>query len=1076
MPGQEKKVKYSLKESGEFVIENYNFSKPFANFFPGIAGKYGIPMWVFYVNRGQAIASFGTRDKDQAILEFFPANKSWQLTSLRGFRTFVKLATGKRNFFYEPFHNGFANLAFRLSNRLLVTSGGLKIAEENLSLGLKTTVEYFTVPQEPYAALARIITIKNTARDGKKIQLIDGLPQIVPFGVSNLFLKKLGRTIEAWMGVENLSRGVPFYKLAVDPTDRPQVIHIKEGNFYLAFHLRGKKTELIQPIVDPDCIFGPISDFSLPYIFLETTKFRYPQKQIIKNKTPSGFAFLDFTLAAGEEKIIYSLIGCMRSQEILNASLPRIIQPDYFKAKQAQNQKIIQELQEEIATQSSSLAFDLYSRQTYLDNVIRGGYPLTFSASGENSVFYLYSRKHGDLERDYNKFQIQPTYFSQGNGNYRDTNQNRRSDVFFHPEIKEENLINFFNLLQTDGFNPLVVKSTNFLLRNKNLLTQALAGSIRQADILRLESFLEKPFTPGELIFFLEENNIKLTVSYDEFLTKLILLCQKNQEAEHGEGFWIDHWTYNLDLLENYLSVYPENLKEIIFEKRAFTFYDNSETVLPRKEKYILKDGLVRQLHSLASDSAKREMIRKRQSHHNLVRNDYGKGEIYQTTLINKILCLAVNKLSSLDPFGMGIDMEADKPNWYDALNGLPALFGSSLNETFELKRLLLFIKKAIRKTDTQKIYLTQEIADFLVKLAELLKTWRESRALDKDYQYWDKSCTLKEDYRQSTRFGFNGKETQINVKDLSSLLEDSLEKINRGIEKAKDEKNNLYCGYFINEVSEYAVLKPPFIKPLKFTQKKLPFFLEAQVHALRITDDKNEAKKLHQAVKASALFDKKLKMYRVSEELNTMPEEIGRCRVFTPGWLEHASIWLHMEYKYLLEILKCGLYAEFYAEFKNVLIPFQPPQRYGRSILENSSFLASSILPDSNMQGNGFLARLSGSTAEFLQIWLIMNLGGHPFFLNPEGKLNLQFQPILAGWLFKKDTTYRFKLFGKINLTYHNPQRKNTFGSNAAKPVKIIFQDKDGKTVEINSAIIPSPYAEQIRSCQIEKIEIILG
>ena len=43
----EKQPKYFLSESGDFVIENYNYAKPFANFFPGIAGKYGIPMWTF---------------------------------------------------------------------------------------------------------------------------------------------------------------------------------------------------------------------------------------------------------------------------------------------------------------------------------------------------------------------------------------------------------------------------------------------------------------------------------------------------------------------------------------------------------------------------------------------------------------------------------------------------------------------------------------------------------------------------------------------------------------------------------------------------------------------------------------------------------------------------------------------------------------------------------------------------------------------------------------------------------------------------------------------------------------------
>jgi len=41
------------------------------------------------------------------------------------------------------------------------------------------------------------------------------------------------------------------------------------------------------------------------------------------------------------------------------------------------------------------------------------------------------------------------------------------------------------------------------------------------------------------------------------------------------------------------------------------------------------------------------------------------------------------NKAASLDPSGIGIEMEANKPNWYDSLNGLPGLLGSSISETF---------------------------------------------------------------------------------------------------------------------------------------------------------------------------------------------------------------------------------------------------------------------------------------------------------------------------------------------------------------------------------------------------------
>ncbi|MDD5254801.1 MAG: cellobiose phosphorylase [Candidatus Omnitrophica bacterium] len=1071
-----KKAAYQLNSRGEFIIENYNFSKPFANFFPGIAGTYGIPMWVFYVNRGQAIASMGTKDKDHSIMEFLPANKAWQRVTLQGFRTFIKIADGKKETFYEPFHNGFSSLDFSLSNQMRISSYGLKLAETNRSLSLNTEIEFFNIPQDSYAALARVVTITNTARRPRRLRLLDGLPQIIPYGTANLFLKKLSRTIEAWMTVRNLKNDVPFYKLDVDPTDRPEIIHVREGNFYLSFTTLKNKTRIIRPIVDPEPVFGPVVDFSCPYHFLHAKKFSRPSQEITESKTPSALSPLEAELGAGESLKLFCLIGNMRSLEMLNASIERIASEKYFLEKQRQNQALIENLQQNINTESSCRPFDLYAKQTYLDNLLRGGYPVTFKAGRHNSVFYLYSRKHGDLERDYNKFQIQPSYFSQGNGNYRDINQNRRCDGWFNPDIDDENLVYFLSLLQTDGFNPLVVKGISYSLKDPAafkpvLLT--LTSSPEQAE--QLLGCLQKTFTPGEVVLCIEENRINLSVSYDDFIAILLTHSFKIQEAEHGEGFWTDHWTYNLDLLDNYEGLFPEHLRSILFEKRVFTYYDSVEVVRPRAEKYVLYDGRPRQLHSVAADNAKKEMIRKRQVQPYVTRTEYGNGQPYHTTLINKLLCLFANKLASLDPFGVGIEMEANKPNWYDALNGLPGLFGSSLCETLELKRLALFIKGAFGKTGVEKISLTEEVLDFLREMEKLLQEWAGASPQARDFCFWDKSYAIKEAYRGKTRMGVSGKETDIARADLLRIIDAGIEKIDAGIQKARDKKSDLYYSYFINEVSDYELINEKHIRPRAFTQKALPLFLEGQVHALRLIRDVRRAADLYEATRKSPLFDKTLKMYKVTASLKSMPEEIGRCRVFTPGWLEHESIWLHMEYKYLLEILKSGLHEEFYREFKNLLIPFQKPQRYGRSILENSSFLVSSAFPDKNLHGNGFVARLSGSTAEFIEIWLRINAGEKPFFLDSEGKLNLRFSPVLAGWLFRKDHTYSFTFLSSVRVVYHNPSRKDTFGKGCVRPHKIVLTSEPSKTVTLESGTIPAPYAQQVRDRRISRIDVFL-
>ena len=299
-------------------------------------------------------------------------------------------------------------------------------------------------------------------------------------------------------------------------------------------------------------------------------------------------------------------------------------------------------------------------------------------------------------------------------------------------------------------------------------------------------------------------------------------------------------------------------------------------------------------------------------------------------------------------------------------------------------------------------------------------------------------------------------------------------------------------CKYYdyvlknINEVVKHRIIARTeeriYAKPLKFRQSSLPLFLEGIVHAFRINSSQALALKYYNAIRSSGLFDKKLRMYKVCSNLDSMPEEIGRTRVFTQGWLENESIWLHMEYKYMLELLKSGLYKEFFDDFKNVFVPFMKPDVYGRSILENSSFIASSAFPEKAIHGAGFIARLSGATAEFINIWLVMCAGEKPFFVDNKGALCAELKPVLPSWLFTKKkeadcgkSTFSFKFLGKTLVVYHNPLRKNTFGREAAKIKTVSMCYFDGSTVTQKGPRILSPHSYDLRSGKISRVDIDL-
>jgi hypothetical protein len=213
--------------------------------------------------------------------------------------------------------------------------------------------------------------------------------------------------------------------------------------------------------------------------------------------------------------------------------------------------------------------------------------------------------------------------------------------------------------------------------------------------------------------------------------------------------------------------------------------------------------------------------------------------------------------------------------------------------------------------------------------------------------------------------------------------------------------------------------------------------------------------------------------MFRVCTSLADQPFEIGRARAFTPGWLENESIWTHMSFKYLLALLESNLYEDFNKHFQKSLPINMDPQIYGRSPLENCSFLVSSANPDKNLHGAGFVARLSGVAAEFLSIWRIIMAGKHPFFMQ-DGNLHLSFKPVLPSWLFSESGTLSFTFLGQAVVKYYNASKLNTYSS-AMRHEKIKLSFTDGNEITIQGDVIGHPYAEWVRDGRVNTIEIFL-
>ena len=210
--------------SGEkFIIEEYDKLPPFSSFLPGLAGVKGIPMWSFYTNRGQAMNSFGVHNKGNAMMEFHPANTAYEMTPIKGYRTFLRIDGN----YSEPF----CTYAPSVNRRMEIEKNVVTIVEENNDL--RMTVEYIILPNENIGAVVRKVTLENIGAVSHHVEALDGMAQIIPFGVKLNLYKDMSNLFRSYSDIKNLENCAPFFATRSTGDDTAEVVEVEGGFFYL---------------------------------------------------------------------------------------------------------------------------------------------------------------------------------------------------------------------------------------------------------------------------------------------------------------------------------------------------------------------------------------------------------------------------------------------------------------------------------------------------------------------------------------------------------------------------------------------------------------------------------------------------------------------------------------------------------------------------------------------------------------------------------------------------------------------------------------------------------------------------
>jgi len=1139
-------------ETKRFLLEDFDARSTFASFLPGVAGYFGKPVWAFYVNRGQAISTFGTESKDFPILEFNAANKAYQVTPFIGFRTFIRgtrkgtTAALSGSFQVEPFSpRNSRNLLDpeddpdKPKRILFVGTNEVEIQEIDGIHGLTTNIKYFILPEEDFASLIRRSTFTNTGSDEVELEILDGLAKMEPSGGRlDGMLKNMGRTLEGWFGVYHAdeSLSMPFYKMSTEPSDEAKVKIEEHGHYCLSFlETEEEDAELLPIIYDPNKVFGKATSLEHPAgLYASSVGEILDNPQYGDAKTSSSFAAVrKITLKPGENITIASVYG--KASHVTDVpEIAKIVTAAGFVQKKFNRARsLMDKLTASVETNTVNPLFDGTVKQMFLDNSLRGGMPtvlgnvdsdMTYDEDPGVKIFHSFSRIHGDLERDYNAFKIEPAFFSQGPGNYRDIAQNRRNDVTFVPRLGGFDVKQFLSFIQADGYEPLTVEAVVFIFADELEARKVAAQVTTDDDSAQVlgDILSGGPFRPGQLFTLCDQLNINRTKDNDEFIQPIMAAAEDRAMAQFGTGYWADHWDYYLDLIEAYLGVFPDKEEALMYDNKLRYFFSTA-TVRPRSEKYVLDytfDGTnkhVIQLDSTYYDMGKAdEQEAFRDQNTGLIgieaswqRDD--KGHPFMSTPIAKLFLLCSVKFAMRDAWGMGIEYEGGRPGWLDSMNGLPGMVGSGMPETYELYLLMKYVKKVVDKYD-RDVVVPVELATMISTVEEALDTLKEAGYEDPEelshdvpnslFEYWDVVASARENYRNDVEYYFSGNTTTYTAKEVSKITGRWLDEIEKGMERAMkfgskgfgdDGTSGIPPSFFSYDITDWELneghneIGLPLVNAKAMRVGQFPLFLEGPVRYMKtIKDDDKKMKDMYERVLMSGLRDKELQMYFLSASLEGQTYDMGRQIAFAPGWLENQSIWMHMSYKYYLQLIRGKQYEQFFTEMKEYggILPFMDPVVYGRPLMECSSFIASSAFPDPDVHGEGFLARLSGSTAEFMDMWKEMFIGQNLFYLNENDDVEMQLVPALPSWLFEDDAVENdptfdddgnhivtFKLFASIVVTYHNPGAQDLFG---IPPKSYQVSMSDGSVEEVDGGFIPTELAVKIRRLtDVESIDV---
>jgi hypothetical protein len=747
-----------VQRDGEafYKIANYHTMAPFL-----MAIVSGSDHWMYVSSTGGLTC--GRRSPGSSLFPYYTDDKIHDAWSTTG--PYASLLIGKegKTWLWKPFYPQVD--VYGLERNLYKSQAGNRLIFEELNHQLGLSFSYSWSSSEQYG-FVRKSSIVNTSAGDAQIDVLDGLRNLLPYGVMPSLQADMSTLVDAYKQAETIpAYPAAVYTLSSIPTDRAEPSEALKATVAWSLGFDDPKVLLSEDQLEsfesglPVCAetashgkrgafivqasFGLTQGRNRSWYVLADVEKGSSQLADLLSLVEHGITAetVEADVRAGTRRLrqlVGKSDGCQMSSDDLVTSrhfsntLFNIMRggifydgyqlpaDDFNDFVQTWNQPLFNRLGTLLPPKWKSLP-----RSSVLEAAENGDDP-DWERIALEYLPLTFSRRHGDPSRPWNQFSIDirnadgsdKLYYE---GNWRDIFQNWEALARSWPEYIESFIAKFVNASTADGYNPYRLTRNGF-----------------EWEILDLDD-------PWSNIGYWGDHQIN-------YLVKLLELSHCYHPGKIA-GY-----------LEKQIFVYadvPYRIKgyqSLLQDPRDSVEYDQ-----------VCADRIAERIEIMGSDGA-------------LVTAPGG--SIYRVSLLEKLLVAALSKLGNFVPGG-GIWMNTQRPEWNDANNALTG-YGLSMVTLCYLRRFLALIANLLEESPAGRYSVSMEVAGYLAGIHGLLR--KHARELGSPVTPADRKAIMdglgaaSETYRKTVYAGFSGEYSDVETAELVAFMEVAVACLDRSI------------------------------------------------------------------------------------------------------------------------------------------------------------------------------------------------------------------------------------------------------------------------------------------------------